>query len=158
MTLEKTNTIRSLLENREKKRRQLKNLEKELKKRKISDAIGNKLRKELETDLQLTKEKLITVLTNNFVKITDRLNTLKDNIETLTEDHEECSKKLEENKARFKIRQIDRGQYNQNKKLVEREQQITGKKISENKVKIKRLSVLLEKTKQMLQLEKKEES
>ena len=147
-------SIAELLEIRKRKQKQLKNLEKELKKEKISEEIGNKLRREIKTDIEDIRIRLVSILEKNCIKIESRINDLKEKNEKLSEGLGAISKLMEENEARLKIKQINRIQFHQNRRNYEKEKHTNKKNISENSMKIQRLSLLLEKTQGMLTIEK----
>ena len=100
---------------------QLEALKKQTQKGNISKLISVKLKKELEDEIAKIENELVEKLREESEKIENELKIMQKNISELESKQNKIANQKEELEARFRIKRIDRKQFNNQKNIFEQQ-------------------------------------
>lgn len=123
--------------------RQLENLKKQASKGKISETISSKLKKELEAELEKIENEFTERLKRESAEIQTELDVMQAKTSELESKQNELSTQKEELEARYYIRQIDKREYNDKKRIYTQQIEQINRDISLNKIRIGKLDARL---------------
>lgn len=127
------------LARKEKVLEQLKDLRKHTIKGKISETVSDKLKKELNDELEEINQEFVKNLRRESEEIRDQLGVIRTKTTSLESEQNYVLQQKEELEARFRIKRIDKKEYNEKRKTyVQRINQIN-ETINLNKARIGKL-------------------
>jgi chromosome segregation ATPase len=127
------------LARKEKVHRQLEELMKHTMKGKISKPLSAKLEKELNDELREIDREIVENLKRESETIHDQLEVMRTKTSTLESDQNYVSQQIEELEARFRIKRVDRKEYNEKKKTYTQRINQISENISVNNARIGKL-------------------
>lgn len=131
--------------------KQLENLKKQTSKGKINASISNKLKVELEAELEKIQKELIEKLRSESKEIQSELDTMQAQMSELKKTQDELTRKKEELEARFRIKQIERKEYNDKRRAIEQQMEKTSRETYLDKIRTEKLEARLKLISQKVQ-------
>jgi chromosome segregation ATPase len=131
--------------------KQLENLKKQASKGKIGETISSKLKKELEEELEKIENELSERLKRESAEIQAELDVMQTKTSELESKQKELSTQEEELEARFAIKQIDRRDYNDKRRIYTQQIEQINRDIDLNKIRIGKLDARLKSVTQVLE-------
>jgi hypothetical protein len=130
--------------------KQLEDLKKHTIKGKISGDVHDKLKAELEAEIKKIDAELVETLKKESANIQEELKLMQSETSTMESEQKELLKQKEETEARFKIKRIERGEYNEKKRTLSQKEDKLRHNIISNKTRIGKLETRLQSITQTL--------